>query len=459
MDYEEITNYPQGQEHPGNKKVAHSPKYQKWRKSLMVLLIIMIPVLFALYYVFVFRRHGTEPSTGAVKNRGLNSKLPDPHFKKGLAEDKFTIYEAAKVDSQHMREAIKGDPYYKKTDSISQFQKSKGNAIESIFEKSALKYNQQEALINSLNAKDSADQNEKKLMDKLSQLRNAINRKAEAVPILPSSATPPYSPDIDKLDKMISKLGGNKEPDPEMAQLNGMLEKIMAIQHPESMQDNLQSISMKNRQKVFPVNAKSGEDIISLIGQDGLTSEGIVRRSASFDSARIEKEENGFFSFDGGGDSSAKNQNAIEASVYETKTIVSGSIVKLRLLNDVYINSTFIPKDLFIFGRAFLDKERLKITVGSIRYANNIFPVSLDIYDLDGMEGIYIPGSINRDVSKQSADQAFGSVGLTALDPSIGAQAASAGIQAAKTLLSRNVKLIQVSLKSGYRVLLKNNRD
>jgi hypothetical protein len=46
------------------------------------------------------------------------------------------------------------------------------------------------------------------------------------------------------------------------------------------------------------------------------------------------------------------------------------------------------------------------------------------------------------------------------LDPSVGAQAMSAGIEATKTLLSRKVKLIKVMVKAGYKIYLKDdNRD
>ncbi len=48
---------------------------------------------------------------------------------------------------------------------------------------------------------------------------------------------------------------------------------------------------------------------------------------------------------------------------------------------------------------------------------------------------------------------------LATLDPSIGAQAAGAGIQAAKTLLSRKVKLVKVTVKAGYKVLLKDSKE
>ena len=118
-----------------------------------------------------------------------------------------------------------------------------------------------------------------------------------------------------------------------------------------------------------------------------------------------------------------------------------------------------IAKDEFVFGTASLSNERLKITINSIRCQNTILPVSLSVYDVDGIAGIYIPGSINRDVSKESADEAISTLGLTPVDESVGAQAAVAGIQAAKTLASRKIRLIRVTIKSGYQVLLKDNNQ
>ena len=105
-----------------------------------------------------------------------------------------------------------------------------------------------------------------------------------------------------------------------------------------------------------------------------------------------------------------------------------------------------------------MNNERLKIGFRSIRCGNSILPVALEAYDLDGLAGIYIPGSINRDAVKQSGDQAINSLGLATLDPSIGAQAASAGVQTAKTLLSHKMKLVNVTVKAGYQVLLKDDR-
>jgi len=128
-------------------------------------------------------------------------------------------------------------------------------------------------------------------------------------------------------------------------------------------------------------------------------------------------------------------------------------------MNDIFINGVLIPKDNFVFGTADLNGERLGIKISSLRYRNSIFPVELSAYDMDGMTGIYIPGAITRDVAKQSADRAAQQIDFSTLNPSIGAQAANAGIEAAKTLFSRKVKLVKVTVKAGYLVLLRDEKQ
>jgi hypothetical protein len=82
--------------------------------------------------------------------------------------------------------------------------------------------------------------------------------------------------------------------------------------------------------------------------------------------------------------------------------------------------------------------------------------VKLQIFDLDGLAGIYVPGAVTRDVAKQSADNSLQNMQLTTLDPSLAAQATAAGITTVKNLLSKKVKMIKVSVKKGYKVLVKN---
>ena len=84
-------------------------------------------------------------------------------------------------------------------------------------------------------------------------------------------------------------------------------------------------------------------------------------------------------------------------------------------------------------------------------------PVALQVYDMDGLTGIYIPGSISRDVAKESAEKSLQGIDITTIDPSVAAQVTGAGITAAKNLLSKKAKLVKVTLKAGYKILLKDN--
>lgn len=248
------------------------------------------------------------------------------------------------------------------------------------------------------------------------------------------------SEQVEQLEKMVSNISSTKTHNPELDQLNTMLNKIVAIQHPEILQDSLNRLANDHKATAYQVCLNNPSEDAESFGHEG---EKLLSINRFYDLANDPTIED-------------LTDNAIEAIIPETQVLVSGSTVKLRLINDIRINSYLIAKDQFVYGTASLSNERLKIQFSSIRSGNNIFPVSLEAYDMDGLAGIFIPGSINRDVAKQSGDQAINALGLTSLDPSLGAQAASAGIQAAKTLVSRKVKLLKVTVKAGYRVLLKD---
>lgn len=152
-------------------------------------------------------------------------------------------------------------------------------------------------------------------------------------------------------------------------------------------------------------------------------------------------------------------QNAIAAMVHQTQSVVSGATVKLRLLQDIYIEGEHIPKGHLVHGIATLNGDRLDITIDGIRYGNSLFPVELSVYSMDGIRGLHIPGALSRKVAKESASGAVQGLGLTSFDTSLGAQMAGAGIEATRSLLSKRAKLTKVTIKAGDRVLLKDEKQ
>jgi conjugative transposon TraM protein len=407
-----------------------SVKYLRRQKLLLLLPLLIIPFIAIL---FVAGGGGIASSAKQVTptDGNVNTSLPNAHFKKGKEKDKLGLYDEANKDSVKYREAIKNDPYYKLNHPGDSTGEDKTSALQSIMQHAA-DANNQIALISGkkLNPVVSAlatDPNEEKVNQKLAELKEALSKKQETV----NEKYNPYStgsnnPDLERLQMMMKNMQQNnaKQSDPEINQIDKVLEKLMVVQHPEMLVDSMKNLSLKNKPESFAVSLND-------------TSE-----------------QQGFYGLND--DNEINHSNSIEAVVDETQALVSGSVIKLRLLQNIYVHGSLIAKDQLIYGIASLNNERLKISITTLRNNDNILPVSLTAYDMDGLEGIYIPGSINRDVSKASADEAISSLGLTSLDPSIGAQAATAGIQAAKTLISKKVKLIRVSVKAGYKVLLKD---
>ena len=300
------------------------------------------------------------------------------------------------------------------------------------------------------------DANEERVNNKLEQLYREINRptatQAPAVvePLSLQTSDPQFSSDVEKLERMMEMMNDNSAADPEMQQMESMLDKILDIQHPERVKEKIKSQTLQIRDHSFPVETSNKSDQVSIM----VSANETITESNSGSSVSLRQ--NGFFGLEDDMTIEKEVGNTIEAIIHDTQELVASATVKMRLLNDIYINGKLIPKDQFIYGVCDINGERLVIEIGSIRTGNFLLPVSLSVYDLDGLEGIYIPGAISRDAAKQASDEAIQNMQLMSLDPSLGVQAASAGIEATKGLLSKKAKLIKVTVKAGYRILLKD---
>jgi conjugative transposon TraM protein len=151
--------------------------------------------------------------------------------------------------------------------------------------------------------------------------------------------------------------------------------------------------------------------------------------------------------------------NTFPAVIPEAQVLVAGATVALRLLQQARIGGVEVPRDELLYGKAAISGDRLLVTINSVRVGGSVYPVTLQVYDLDGLAGIHVPGAITRDALKQSAAEGVSGLGVVATDPSLRAQAATAGIEAARSLLSRKIALVRVTVPAGYRVLLKNQKS
>lgn len=419
-----------------------SLKESKKRKMLLVLPLITLPFITVLFYILGGGKMETAAGLSEQK-KGFNFNLPVPKFKEDSALDKMSYYDQASSDSLKLLEQIKKDPNYSNAELSKDFREE---FIQKDFERQIYPKGQ-----TGFNSAALQQGNEKKVYEKIKALQKVINQPAAADKYGQDmrefenyGASNETSKEIKDLEQMMSSMGAVQEPDPELQQLGGMLENILDIQHPSRVQERLKQSSDNKKGKIFSVNRKKEIDNSTLLEQPT----GILDTS----------NRNSFYT----GEESLQadyQPNSIEAVIHETQTIVNGSIVKLRLSSEITLQGMVIPKNTFLYGIASLKGERLEVKVNNIQYRNSIYPVELTVYDLDGIDGIYIPGAINRDVAKASADRSIQTLGLTGVTDSWGAQAAGMGIEAAKSLMSKKVKLIKVVVKAGYQVLLYDEKQ
>lgn len=417
------------------RKKEQSQGFLRKRKMMLVLPVIVLPFVTMAFWVLGGGK-GNEANAN-VQTAGLNLNLPDAKLK-DTEGDKLSFYEAAEKDSVKLQEQMRNDPFYLSSpDTIV----SPLNEVEQMTMASANKYNQR--LITSPYSGSAANP-EQKLLEKIALLQNQMTQPESSITRFSGEKTyavddTDFNSQVNKLEDMMSGMGSGNSEDPEITQLGNTLDKILDIQHPQRVKERLKEKSQQQKEVVFPVGKYPNQISISLLDTGKRKANGSTGFYGIIDNNEIETDD-----------------NAIEAIVPENIILVNGAVLKMRLASDIYINGVFIPRNTTVSGIAALDNERLQVEISSIRYNNSLFPVKLEVFDLDGLAGIYIPGAISRDVAKQSADNTLQLMELTTLDPSLKAQAAAAGVNTVKSLLSRKVKQVNVMVKAGYKVLLRD---
>ncbi|TWI79053.1 conjugative transposon TraM protein [Lacibacter cauensis] len=424
---------------PAAKKetVQHSAAFKRKRKMLVMLPLICLPFISLAFWALGGGKETADnPQTTTA---GLLLNLPDSKLKEADPTDKLRFYEQAEKDSLKLEEWMRTDPYYRqRLDS----NHSSTNELQLLTQETASKYNYG---LNSSPYSNKGISSEDELMRKLAllqeQLGNTPSPEKNASPFTSNEKESSFNTEIDRLNLIMQQMQNSGQENPELKAIQGTLEKIIDIQHPERVKEKLKEQSTKQRNVVFPVTANKKTTVTSLL--DSTTNE--------------QQFQVGFFGIDET-NKVEEESTAIEAVVHTTQTLVNGSIIQMRVATDIFINGTLIPKGTKLNGKVSLNDERLEINISSLRYGKHIFPIELEVFDMDGMAGIYIPGAISRDVAKESAQSSLQQMDILTLDPSFRAQAATAGVNTLKQLLGRKVKQVKVVVKEGHRLLLRDKK-
>jgi conjugative transposon TraM protein len=432
----------------------HSQRFLQQRRFYMMLPVLVLPFLTAIFWA-LGGGQGIHLHAQEVQS-GFNFELPDAHFDKNDEHwNKFALYEQAQRDSLRYEQARRSDPYY-----VITTLKTRADTVPENHNK----------LNASLGNKTSSDQlldQEQRINQKLQQLTHRLNHQevSETTPAIVQESTlvgsdSSMGEDIARLEKMMSIMAATDTGDPELQQIDGMLDKILDIQYPDRVTRKFKEQEQTSRKHVLPMTASLPADGYSTL----LLDHDIVdRQTTASDSVGISEPlyipGNRFFGLDDNKQQTINTGMTIRAVIHDTQTVTSGASIKMRMLSDAYIGEYLVPKDHFIYGICTISGERLAVSINAIRLDDVLLPVGLQVYDLDGQEGIYIPEAITGDAARQASTQSVQNMGLYSLDNSLADQAVTAGVEAAKGLFSKKMKLMKVTVKAGYQLLLKDARQ
>lgn len=112
---------------------------------------------------------------------------------------------------------------------------------------------------------------------------------------------------------------------------------------------------------------------------------------------------------------SGKTTPMIKAVIHnDNKAVKSGSTVRIRISQDCMINGVEIKRNTIISAIASFSAERIKLNITSLSYNGQYIDTKLTAYDLDGIQGIFVPGGIKEqtkeDVGSSGADAASGTL-------------------------------------------------
>jgi len=346
-------------------------KKQRVDKRRILLFLPLLVFLFSAVAFYAMCWGKAKKTAVDVPAKGINTNLPDAQFKTDQPTDKMDIYKLTESDS------------------------AASNGIE--------------AVAGRLGFSPSEDPQTKQINERLAAINREINN-----PVTPSksyeevikrtasgSADAPLSKDVARLESLMKNMQSSGGDDPEMAQLNSLMDKIMAVQNPELVR--------QQSQKAVPV------------GTDSLFK-------------------------------------AIPAVIATNQKAVQGSVVELRLLDSIRLNGQLIPKGHAVFGLAEFSNQRLNLQIKNIRIGTSVIPVNLTVFDKrDAMQGINAPEVLLTDAINEGSSDAIGSIGLMGINQSLSTQIAGAGIDAAKSLFTKRIKRVKQKFKAGYPLLLRDN--
>lgn len=325
-------------------KILHAPRFLRQRKFFLVLPLLIVPFLVLLFLALGGGRTARTGTNEQAQGQGLNLQLPDAHFTPGREKDKMDLYESMRRDTVPLQEQIPEvrPMLLPPADTL-------GDAVR----------------------------------QRLDLLKAELSRgpAKKNGPAMPAVMTLPAITDLHPLP---AEAPPSRERDPELAGLDSLLDKVLQVQAGARKATESPELSVMNTRK--QITPDSGQRVV------------LRNPDPMYFGADSTEVSGGFFPAAGPlQEQDTIHANLVEAVIDGPQILLAGTIVCLQLLQPVFLPGLVIPAGQRVYATAALRGERLLLTVTHIRIRNHLETVSLSAYDLDGQEGLAVPGSMQRE--------------------------------------------------------------
>lgn len=163
--------------------------------------------------------------------------------------------------------------------------------------------------------------------------------------------------------------------------------------------------------------------------------------------------------------SDRSNPSLIRARVDRLEKVRDGSRIRLRIDEDIEIEGHLLPRGTYLYATVNgFSAQRVKASVTSVVLGDRIQKIDLSVYDLDGMEGFFVPSSNFREVSKDIAAGSMNmnmniSNGSDMSMESLAMQSLQQALQGTTSAVSKSIKANRARIKYNTQIYLVDNSN
>lgn len=152
--------------------------------------------------------------------------------------------------------------------------------------------------------------------------------------------------------------------------------------------------------------------------------------------------------------------NFIKAVIDENIKGYLGSRIKFRLLDDVTVAGHHIKKGKVLYANiSGFDAQRVTLKIVSILNNGEIIPVNLEIYDIDGMKGLYVPRSQFREMMRELGTNTIQGQRVTEGETEFFESLLSKAFSSTSNMVSKMIRENKAKLKYNSYIFLINEEE